>query len=303
MTIKHILKLVGVVIAIGGWLEFVLKPVLFWWGQPGRSLGALVVELAKFRNEVYDVPILSWLFLLTAPVIALAAPIAIATFVRFWINYLDSSETGISVIYTSLHIELSGANLEEAIVTRDQLFHANQKKTSAYHLAYGPNSPSGTLAPKPIDFVTRLNGKQITADIITDVVAKQHQVIETYTQDLPVSKFATYLPSSWVYALFNTKVFFQNVVAVRRVKIKYRDEYNHADRRVQVTAPLYPGSRVRVEVDFPDAQAPHHSDFACFRIMNNRVEKIDVQKTSDKGRTLFWFEVKDLYKETVRLTW
>ena len=302
-SLKKLAKPIALIVAIVSWIEFLLKPVFFWAVNPGRSQGEILQELLKFRNSIYDVPVLSYLFLASLPFAALTVAVLTAALLRALIRYLDNSEVGISVIHTKIHVELSGPNLEKAIVTRDQLFHANQAHTSAYHLEYGPSSATGVLHDDPLEFQSSIRKTKITEDIITDVEGRGHKIIETYDRELPVSVLATYLPGKWVHFLYKNDIFFHGVIVKRRIRVRYDNEYIGENRKVQVKAPLYPGSAVVIEVSFPDHQAPPQSDLSCFRIMNNRVEKVPVERTSDNGRTVYSTEVRNLFKETLRLAW
>lgn len=296
-----IVALVGLV----SWLQFFWQPIGFYLDRPGAGIGDVVAELLKPTNAIYrDGVGIGYLFLLSLPLVAVAAAALLLQTIRRGLRYIESSEVAISVLETRLTLALDGDDMSRGRVERRQLFHANRRGTSAYHFEHSASAEAGEILSDTAQVRSYIDGAKITNELIKRPSRKRCEVIETFKQELPTSWLATYLPNSWVLWLYRAGWLFKTIVVSRTASIDNLNEYNTREPVFQVTALRYPATHVYLRLTFPEACERHIGQPRCFRIKENNVEVLDLRPDTDgPGRKALEVHVRNLNQESLRIQW
>lgn len=300
--IGRLVGLIAFIVALTGWLEVFVPPVIYYKSAiPNKPFG-IFDTLIHHPDRIYpDHPVFAVIFLATSPIMVLAIVLFISNIIRYTISYLEFAEVGISVVSTKLVLTIDGDQRQNSTLYREQLFHANRPGTSAYHYSFTTTSEHGEMVDNSFEIETTLGGKKITKEVIKDASKRKMDVIEIFDAPLKTSFLATYLPDGLVLFIYNNSTFFHRTVAQRRTSVSHLNEYNSNNPMFQVTAPLYPSSKVELEVSFPSDNCP--ARVQCFRIKQNDVQEIHPPASKIGNRRVFKVDVNNLYQEKLRIQW
>lgn len=285
--------------AFFSWWQILWPPVSFYSrakDDPGSF--AVVAELLKPHNAIYDEPFLGWVFLVLTVVLALV----ILHCFRNVADYLEHSRVGLSVLETVVDVEMQDDARNMAIVRRQQTIHANRKGITAYRFGSSTDTPGGRIVKSALHHQSSVGNKNITKELIFRGSDSSLDIIEVFTRELPTSLLATFLPNIAVCALHKLGLF-ENTVVVRRGESTYQNEFSEPQGLYSVSSTKYPISRTIIRVSFVIGHAPAPDKIRGFLIRENVVEEVVL--TSSSSQTHFTFEAKanSLHLESLRVQW
>lgn len=284
------------------WLQFLWPPVQYWADHHDKGLAPLLGELLKPTNEIYPgrIPLLGYAFLAVTAVLILFA-IAIMRAVG---DYLEHSRVGISVLNTTLDVEMQDAARTKCIVRREQTFHANRRGITAYHLASRPDSPAGEIDVAATTYRSHVGNRAITKELLKRGSSKNLDMIEVFTKELPTSLICTFLPNWLVYMLHGAGLFHE-IVVTRHGQIHFDNEFTGNDGVFSIQSTKFPITRVTIRISFLKGHAPPPDQIRAFLIRENVVEEVAMTETQNGHGTHVTFEAKanSLYLESLRVQW
>lgn len=287
------------VAALVSWSQFLWPPVAAFSRSAGNpDFVALTWKLLNPVSDIYPYFGGGWLLLACA----LAVVLILLGWARKFLNYLDRSGVGISVLEMKMELLLNNASGSDATVTRSQAFHANRRGIKAYSLVYRPDSLLGRVDRSSLLLTSQINGKNITLDLLRRGTEKSFEVKEMYNRDLPVNWLATYLPNWLVLSLWRLGAF-RGTVVERNGAVRYHDEYTGPEAIISLNATMRPVTNVVLKVTFPEDAAPQPADIKAFLLREIAVESVALKRSQTPGRVSYEAEVRSLFQATMQIQW
>ncbi|RYF25641.1 MAG: hypothetical protein EOO23_08905, partial [Comamonadaceae bacterium] len=193
-------RLVGIavrlVLGVGlfvSWWQFLWPPVeAFRRTNAEVGFWDVVWQLAMPTNKIYPEPLFGWAFL----ALTIAFGFIVVHYWRKVTAYIDNSRVGISVLSTTITVEMQDAARSMAIMRREQSFHANRKGITAYKADTAMDTSTGRILRQTLTQESHSGNKRITKDLILRGGDSNLEVIERFNEPLPTSWLATYLPNT-----------------------------------------------------------------------------------------------------------
>lgn len=305
--VSYILLSLSFLVGAAGWAEFLFKPVKKILQGEDRDLFWLINDLLSFRSETYDVPVVGYIFLISAAFLIVFAILLISRPVQKFLEYLEVSEAPVSILKTTIELRIMDAMHVRSEVRRNQKIHANRPDVHAYH--HTMTVTNGSIENDSWKFESKIDGELITKDPLITVTTKSLEVIERFSRALPTNRIVTYLPNNLVLMAHDSKYlkWFKSLIVTRVTRIGNINEYNGHAPIFQLVAVRYPASNVQLIVNFPSATAPNYDEIQCFLISNNVAESIRVIEDSDeddKTRCIYKIEISSLKQQhSLRFQW
>lgn len=281
------------------WWQFFWPPVkAFRIANADAGFLDIVWQLAKPSNAIYDEPLLGWAFLVLTSAFAFVV-------IHYWrqlIAYVDNSRVGISVLSTTITVEMQDAARSMGVMRREQVFHANKKGITAYRAETSTDTSTGRILRNTISQESHCGNKRLTKDLILRGGDTSLEVIERFEDPLPTSWLATYLPNGIVCMLHDGWLF-DGVVVERKGAVTLQNEFNGSEGVYSINSTKYPISRTKIRISFVAGAEPDEAKVKGFIVKENVVEEVAVRV--DRGQTHVIFEVKVpyLHLESLRIQW
>ena len=281
------------------WWQILWPPVSFYSrarNDPG--IAAVVGELLKPRNTVYDEPFLGWVFLALTVVLALV----LLHSVRSVADYLQHSRVGISVLETVMEVEMQDAARDMAIIRRHQTIHANRRGITAYRFGSSTDTPGGRIVKASLSHQSTVGNQNITKELISRGSDTNLDIIEVFNRELPTSLITTFLPNIIVCALHKIGLF-EGTVVVRRGESTFQNEFNDSQGVYSVSTTKYPISRTIIRVAFVIGHQPQPDKIRGFLIRENVVEEVALSSKSTQTHFICEARANSLHMESLRVQW
>lgn len=291
--------LAAAVAAFFSWWQILWPPVSFYSRvkeNPGSV--AVIGELLKPHNAIYDEPFLGWVFLILTLVLVLV----LVHFFRSVADYLQHSRVGISVLETKMEVEMQDAARDMAIVRRHQTIHANRRGITAYRFGSSTDTPGGRIVKAALRHQSSVGNKNITKELISRGSESNLDIIEVFTRELPTSVLTTFLPNIVVCALHRIGLF-EGTVVVRQGESTYQNEFNENQGVYSVSSTKYPISRTVIRVSFVLGHEPPPDKIRGFLIRENVVEEVALSSSSSQTHFTYEARANSLHMESLRVQW
>jgi hypothetical protein len=304
VTRKSLVAAAVALAAAVSWDQYLYPPVGHYLANQRIGLRGTLVELLKSTNTIYDDGFLvGWLFLATTLVLLVLAAGFTLSAIKSLTTYLAESEVPISVVSMDVTVYAVTEDLSRVRVSRTQLFHANVPNTSAFYSEHRADAPSGAVDGASLHSESFIDGRRVTKLPHVKRESAQHiEVIERFDRDLPVSFWLKYLPNAVVRWLHQHSLFKKFVVR-REVSVEYVNEYDEPRPIFQLAATRYPVTNIVLRLNFPMSTAPNASEFSAFRVAQNAVEELDLQRSCTHDRCEYQLVVPQLRQADIRVEW
>jgi hypothetical protein len=290
--------IVGVSLFVSWW-QFFWPPVeAFRRRNDDYGFWDVVWQLAQPNNDIYSVPFLGWAFLALSVAFAFLA-------LHYWrraINYLDNSRVGISVLSTTITVEMQDAERTMAIMHREQAFHANRKGITAYRMDTSTDTSTGRILRNTLTQESHAGNKLLTKDLILRGNDSTLEVIERFENPLPTNWLATYLPN-FIVCMLHDGWFFDDVVVERKGAITLQNEFNCNEGVYQINSTKYPISRTKIRLAFIVGSEPPQAQVKGFIVKENVVEEVDVKMMREQTHVIYEVKAPNLHLESLRIQW
>ncbi|WP_312599064.1 hypothetical protein [Brevundimonas sp.] len=291
--------LVAAVAGFFSWWQILWPPVSFYSrAKSDPGLAAVVGELLKPRNTIYDEPLLGWVFLALSVVLALV----LIHCVRSVADYLQHSRVGISVLETVMEVEMQDAARDMAVIRRRQTIHANRKGITAYRFGSSTDTPGGRIVRSALSHQSTVGNKNITKELISRGSDTSLDIIEVFNRELPTSLLTTFLPNILVCALHKLGLF-EGTVVVRQGESTFQNEFSQSQGVYSVSTTKYPISRTIIRVAFVLGHQPATDKIRGFLIRENVVEEIALSSNSTQTHFVYEARANSLHMESLRVQW
>jgi hypothetical protein len=296
---RRLIGLLVAVVALTSWTQLISKPLMSY--RQDHDLVRLLNDLA-FTNKIYDSYGDGWAFLFLTLVVAVIMAVLFSRIVRGVNRYLDQSHVDLSILCTEIMIRMESDNHKSALITRNQVLHANNPDVWAYHYSHIPER--GIVVRDSFSARTEINGQSITAKKeFRELSGRGIELIEMFDKPLPINFFCTYLPDKVVLYCFRHLGMFQKIVARRTVHFRSEGEYNWIEPIFQLQLLRYPAHEIRITLDFPPNTAPSEAEIAGLRIRENVAASVSFDYAPTGGRVQVTLVVRDADQERIRLRW
>lgn len=292
-------KIIAGISLFVSWWQFLWPPVqAFRRTEVDAGFWDVVWQLALPTNKIYEEPLLGWAFL----GLSIAFAFILIHYWRRWTAYVDHSRVGISVLSTTITVEMQDAARTMAIMKRDQSFHANRKGITAYRSDTATDTSTGRILRNTLTQVSHSGNKLVTKDLILRGGDSNLEVIERFEHPLPTSWLATYLPNGIVCMLHDGWLF-DNVVVERKGAITLQNEFDGNEGVYSINSTKYPISRTKIRVAFVAGAEPPAGKVKGFIVRENVVEEVGVKETREQTHIYYEVKAPNLHLESLRIQW
>lgn len=293
---------IKLVVGVGlfvSWWQFFWPPVeAFRKTSADIGFWDVVWQLAIPNNEIYEEPFLGWAFL----VLTVAFAFVVIHYWRKVTAYIDNSRVGISVLSTTITVEMQDAARSMAIMRREQSFHANRKGITAYKADTATDTSTGRILRQTLTQESHSGNKRITKDLILRGGDSNLEVIERFEDSLPTSWLATYLPNG-VVCMLHDGWLFDGVVVERKGEITLQNEFDGKEGVYSINSTKYPISRTKIRVAFVAGAEPKPENVKGFIVRENVVEEVGVKVVREQTHVIFEVKAPNLHLESLRIQW
>lgn len=297
--IRIAIKLILGVGLFVSWWQFLWPPVeAFRRTNDDVGFWDIVWQLAMPTNQIYREPLFGWAFLF----LSLAFAFVVIHYWRRVTAYIDNSRVGISVLSTTITVEMQDAARSMAIMRREQSFHANRKGITAYKADTATDTSTGRILRSTLSQESHSGNKRVTKDLILRGGDSNLEVIERFEEPLPTSWLATYLPNSIVCMLHDGWLF-DGVVVERKGEITLQNEFDGTEGVYSINSTKYPISRTKIRVAFVNGAEPLADKVKGFIVRENVVEEVGVKVTREQTHVIFEVKAPNLHLESLRIQW
>jgi len=300
--IRTLVTIACVAAAGAGWSTLLWPPVRYFYSSAGKGFWSTLGELLSPANSIYpDGPLVGWIFLTSTAALAIAVPIALLRVLGALMRYVDISEADLSLLELSITLRFSD-DLTRTTIVRDQLFHANQPGTTAYHYRQTAESAKGRILANTFEMESAVNGIKLTKEFSITSSDKLFDAIEIFNRPLPTSLLATYLPDWVVRPLHSHTPLLEGAIVRRSGQIILENEHSGSEGMYQLNASRR-AKNVSIKLDFPADRAPKSADVRCFVISGNVVSEMHATLCSYADRRTYTAEIGRLEKSSLRIQW
>lgn len=304
IRVENVVGSVLVIASIAGVSQLLWPPIGAYVDQNGHSLIDIIVTLLNpVSTDIYAIPFMGWLFIISCLIIG----IGVLAAARLFFRYLEKSKVPISVLETNVTIDVLDPAGIEVVYRRHQTFHANQKKLKAYRLTMSADADGGSIDRETLQQNSTLDDVDITEDIILRGSDKALTVMERFDRELPTSRIATYLPNAAVLWMYRHELF-QKTVIKRTGSVVYRNECSRRHCVMAVNASVSPITSVQMTVIFPEEAVP--KNIRCYVTHANVCDDVHLTPiTSSKsldipeGKVGFRAKKRGLYHRNMEILW
>lgn len=291
-----------IIIGVGlfvSWWQFLWPPVeAFRRTSAEIGFWDVVWQLIQPNNQIYPEPLFGWAFLL----LSVAFAFIVIHLGRKIVAYVDNSRVGISVLSTTMTVEMQDASRSMAVVRREQSFHANRKGITAYKADTATDTSTGRILRNTLTQESHTGNRLITKDLILRGGDSNLEVIERFEEALPTSWLATYLPNNIVCMLHDGWLF-DGVVVERKGEITLQNEFDGNEGVYAINSTKYPISRTKIRVAFVAGAEPKPENVKGFIVKENVVEEVAVKIAREQTHVFFEVKAPNLHLESLRIQW
>jgi hypothetical protein len=262
----------------------IIYPAFF---DPHLSLTQILISLADF-NQITLSFLMRWLSVL---VFLFAVYIMITNWAY--------RNLPISVIWTRLDVHFESPDGSKVRIDREQALRANQTGVTAYYVNCKPTAEKGRVPEDGISCSVYCGDQEFKSDIdLHGSEARGFEIMHLFGNQLPYAWYMPLIPR-WLLNREPERLFrwVRTKVAIRRMSIKYLDEFNVAKPSVSFIAAIYPHYNVAVSLHFPPNTSTRN--LRARRIKTNGVVEMPWRNQGN----VFSIFIDRLENETLRITW
>jgi len=212
----------------------------------------------------------------------------------------------ITLITSSLVLELDEPSGGVATLTRVQRFRVNKPDVSAYYQNSTPSNPGAKIPRESIELsANSIGGTPLTFEKkVYGRSGNGVEVIQDFTIPLPYSWLLKHVPV-WFLSIEGLRrvPYFKDLVLEREATAKYEGEYDCEEPYIELQAGMYAHSNVSVTIKMPDACAPNIDEFEAIRIQANGIRDIAKKSKLQGDIRVITISIPFLFEERARISW